>query len=379
MSVEIIKPGSNFNFIGNRRYAFLASGLLILASILSIVWHKGLNLGVDFRGGLLVQARFSDPEVNPDALRNALASLSVSSIQNFSAGGGNEYLIQLQNVEGSGDGTLIDLLKAALVENFGADGFEVRRQEMVGPKVGADLRQKALYAIYYAILMIIIYISGRFQQKWGMSILFAAILLGIVNLAGLFGLGVGYLIITALLVTIVTCYYMRFSFALGGIIALLHDVIITAGLFSILNKEITLSFVAAVLTIIGYSLNDSIIVFDRIRENLRRNRKLDYPILINQSINETLSRTILTSGTTVIALLSLYFLGGPVNRDFALAITVGIGVGTYSSIFIAAPILLLWEKKPSPHLIEDKPSGSKKGNGLEKRKGNSVPPEKSPA
>jgi preprotein translocase SecF subunit len=138
---------------------------------------------------------------------------------------------------------------------------------------------------------------------------------------------------------------MRFSFALGGIIALLHDVIITTGIFSLLNKEITLSFVAAVLTIIGYSLNDSIIVFDRIRENTRRMRRAVYPSIINRSINETLSRTILTSGTTIMALLSLYFLGGPVNRDFALAITIGITVGTYSSIFIASPLLLLWEKK----------------------------------
>jgi preprotein translocase subunit SecF len=200
-----------------------------------------------------------------------------------------------------------------------------------------------------------------------MSFLFAAILLGIVNLVGLFKVGVGSLIITALMVTIITCYFMRFSFALGGIIALLHDIIITVGIFSLLNKEITISFVAAILTIIGYSLNDSIIVFDRIRENRRRNRKQDYPLLINRSINETLSRTILTSGTTILALLSLYFLGGPVNKDFALAITIGIVVGTYSSIFIASPLLLLWEKAPRTEAPKEADTGKLPKNGKNKR------------
>jgi preprotein translocase subunit SecF len=347
MSLEIIKPDSNINFIGNRNIAFIISGILILVSLISILAHRGLNLGVDFKGGLLLQARFTDTTLTQDAIRDALdaSGLDVSSIQDFSESGDNEYLIQFQNPRGQINETLIENVLATMESTFGSSNYEVRRQEMVGPKVGADLRQKALYAMYYAILMIIIYISGRFQQKWGQAILFAAILLGVVNLVGLFGLGVGVLILTALVVTIITCYFMRFSFALGGIIALLHDVIITTGIFSLLNKEITLSFVAAVLTIIGYSLNDSIIVFDRIRENTRRMRRAVYPSIINRSINETLSRTILTSGTTIMALLSLYFLGGPVNRDFALAITIGITVGTYSSIFIASPLLLLWEKK----------------------------------
>ncbi|MDR2339802.1 MAG: protein translocase subunit SecF [Deltaproteobacteria bacterium] len=346
MPIEIIKPNSDYNFIGNRRYAFILSGILILASVLSVVIHGGLNLGVDFRGGLLVQVRFQGQAVDPERVRATLldAGLNVSSVQDFGNSGGNEYLIQLQNIEGSGDESLVVNVNQALLKGFGEGGYEVRRQEMVGPKVGADLRQKALYAIYYAILMIIIYITGRFQQRWFQAIIFAGVLLGVVNLVGLFGVGVGALIITAIAVTVVFLYFMRFSFALGGIIALLHDVVITTGIFSIMGKEITLSFVAAVLTIIGYSLNDSIIVFDRIRENLRRTRKLDFPFLINKSVNETLSRTILTSGTTVLALLSLYFLGGPVNRDFALAITIGIVVGTYSSIFIASPLLLLWEK-----------------------------------
>jgi preprotein translocase subunit SecF len=318
-------------------------------------------LGVDFKGGLLVQILFKDKNLSQDTLRSTLmgAGLDVSSIQDFGESGDNEYLVQFQNPKGAVDENLIKQVIFTLESSFPKEDYEVRRQEMVGPKVGADLRQKALYAIYYAILMIIIYISGRFQQKWGQAIIFAAILLGVVNLVGLFGLGVGVLIVTALIVTIVTCYFMRFSFALGGIIALLHDVIITTGIFSLMDKEITLSFVAAVLTILGYSLNDSIIVFDRIRENLRRMRRAEYPYVINSSINETLSRTILTSGTTILALLSLYFLGGPVNRDFALAITIGIVVGTYSSIFIAAPLLLLWEKRIVVTEEEPKATGKK--------------------
>ncbi|MDR1041945.1 MAG: protein translocase subunit SecF [Deltaproteobacteria bacterium] len=344
--MEFIKPGVNFDFIGNRRWAFLFSGTMILISIISIIAHKGLNLGVDFQGGSLIQARFASPAPAPNDVREALdaAGFSVSGVQDYGQGGETEYLINVQNDQGSGDTELSARAVKAMESAFGAQNIEIRRQEMVGPKVGADLRQKALYAVYYSVLIIIIYITGRFEKRWGTALLFAAILLGAIYIVSLFGVGVGTLIVTALIVTCVTCYFMRFTFALGGILALMHDVIITTGVFSLLNKEITLSFVAAILTIIGYSLNDSIIVFDRIRENHARNRKGDYPLIINRSINETLSRTILTSGTTLLALFSLYFLGGPVNKDFALALTIGITVGTFSSIFIASPILLLWER-----------------------------------
>ncbi|MDR0621552.1 MAG: protein translocase subunit SecF [Deltaproteobacteria bacterium] len=345
MSFELIKPNSNVNFIGNRYKAFVVSGLLILISIVSMIYHKGLNLGVDFKGGLLLQFRLQE---NPgaEALRATFgeANFAISSLQNF-GDTGNEYLVNLSDSPVAEGQSLSQAAVALLEKTYGEDKVEIRREEMVGPKVGQDLRQKALYAIYYSILIIIIYISGRFEKKWGTSAIFVAILLGIIYVVSLFGVGVGTLIIVALIVTLITCYALKFSFALGGIIALMHDVIITAGVFSLLNKEITLSFVAAILTIIGYSLNDSIIVFDRIRENTAKTRKADLPTLINKSINETLSRTILTSGTTVMALLSLYFLGGPVNRDFALALLIGVSVGTLSSIFLAAPILLLWEKK----------------------------------
>ena len=346
MSVEIIKPGANINFIGNRGRAFLVSGLLIAISLASMVWHKGLNLGVDFRGGLLLQVRLAE-DPGAERLRGILAdaSLDLSSLQSFGQGDDSEYLINLSGGAAREGLTLSQTAVAVLEEALGAEKIEVRREEMVGPKVGVDLQQKALYAVYYSILMIIIYISGRFERKWWTSAAFVAILLGIIYVVGLFGVGVGVLIVVALIVTLITCYILRFSFALAGIIALIHDVVITVGVFSILGKEITLSFVAAILTIIGYSLNDSIIVFDRIRENLAKSRKSPYPDIINRSVNETLSRTILTSGTTLLALFSLFFLGGPVNRDFALALLVGVTVGTFSSVFIASPMHLLWEKK----------------------------------
>ncbi|MDR0550277.1 MAG: protein translocase subunit SecF [Deltaproteobacteria bacterium] len=345
MSLEIIKPGVNINFVGRRYYAFVISGLLILASIVSVVWRQGLNLGVDFKGGLNLQILLTDPNVKAENLRDILGAggLVVSSLQNFGENQ-REYLI---NIQPQGEGVnlskkTLEVLTAAL----GVDNVELRREEMVGPKVGDDLRQKALYAIYYSILMIIIYISGRFEQKWGTSALFMAILIGVVYLVSLFGVGVGVLIIVALIVTLITCYVLKFSYALGSILALIHDVVITVGVFSFFDKEITLSFVAAILTIIGYSLNDSIIVFDRIRENLRRPKaKGDLATIINRSVNETLSRTILTSGTTLMAVLSLFFLGGPVNQDFALALFIGMTVGTFSSVFVASPLLLLWEKK----------------------------------
>jgi preprotein translocase subunit SecF len=345
MSLEIVKPGVNINFVGNRNYAFVVSGLLILASVISIAWNQGLNLGVDFRGGLNLQVLLADQSVQAEELRRILSEggLEISSLQDF----GEEKREYLINVRPDAEGQNLSKKAMGLLTGaLGAENVELRREEMVGPKVGGDLRQKALYAIYYSILMIIIYISGRFEQKWGLSALFMAILIGVVYLVSLFGVGVGTLIVIALIVTLITCYVMRFSYALGSILALIHDVVITTGIFSILNKEITLTFVAAILTIIGYSLNDSIIVFDRIRENLRRlKNRGDLALTINKSVNETLSRTILTSGTTLMAVLSLYFLGGPVNRDFALALFIGMTVGTFSSIFIASPLLLLWEKK----------------------------------
>ena len=350
---QVIKPGINIDFIGYRRTAFAISALVILICLGSI-FFKGLVLGIDFAGGLLVQAQFSQT-TNPEDIRLAIskAQLPNPSIQSFGGEGDNEFLINLQiddisaegvAQEGTQGATLSGLVSEALVSKFGADQVEIRREEMVGAKVGDDLREKALSALYYSILMVLIYISGRFEQKWGTSAAMVAALLLAVYLAQLIGVDTIYRIALAVLVTVILCYFLKFKYALGAILALLHDVIITVGVFSLLDKEITLSFVAAILTIAGYSLNDTIIIYDRIRERTFGVRNEDYPSSINRSINETLSRTVLTSGSTLLVVFALYFLGGEVNRDFALALLIGISVGTLSSIFISASVLLFWSQ-----------------------------------
>ncbi|MGD8563715.1 MAG: protein translocase subunit SecF [Desulfarculaceae bacterium] len=344
--MEFIKPGININFVGRRNLAFLISGLLILMTIVSLLLHGGPNYGIDFAGGILVQVKFKQPTDAP-AIKEALRPIDMadSLVQPFGREG-NEYLIRAEKKDLDLQG-LGDRVRQSLSAAY-KDGFEVRRVEMVGPKVGADLRRKALLAIFYAILMIAVYISGRFEAKWALAAVMAAALVGATLLVQAFvvengsgGSGVVYLIITALVVTVGACWLLRLRYALGAIVALIHDVIITVGVFSILDKEFTLATVAALLTIIGYSLNDTIIVFDRIRENLKKAGRKPLGSIINSSVNQTLSRTILTSGTTLAVLLCLFILGGGVIEDFALALLVGVIVGTYSSVFVASPILLV--------------------------------------
>jgi preprotein translocase subunit SecF len=200
-----------------------------------------------------------------------------------------------------------------------------------------------LFALFYALLFITIYISGRFEMKWMLSAVTAGALIGAVYLFSLFNVSIPFLILVAVIVSLILFYQLHLRFAMGATVALIHDVTITVGIFTLLGKEFSLPIVAALLTIIGYSLNDTIIVFDRIRENLRRYSKTSMEANINRSINETLSRTILTSATTLIVLLSLFFLGGDIIHDFALAMIVGVLVGTFSSVFVASPILLFME------------------------------------
>jgi len=254
-----------------------------------------------------------------------------------------EYLIRVRETELELAG-LSETVKESLIAAFG-EGLDMRRVEMVGPKVGKDLRQKALFAVFYAILFIAIYISGRFEYKWTMSIVMALSLALVVYGTSSFGVSVTWLIVVALIVTLGLCWFLRLKYALGAVIALIHDVTITLGAFALTNREISLSIIAALLTIVGYSLNDTIIVFDRIRENVRRFRRRPFDETMNASINETLSRTILTSSTTLVVIVALFILGGGVIHDFAFAITIGILVGTYSSIFVASPVLLIWEEK----------------------------------
>jgi preprotein translocase subunit SecF len=197
--------------------------------------------------------------------------------------------------------------------------------------------------MFYTLLFIAIYISGRFEFKWILSAVMAAALIGTVYIFKLFHVSIPLLIVVALIVTLVLFWFLELKYAMGAIVALIHDVIITVGLFSIFNKEFDLPIVAALLTIIGYSLNDTIIVFDRIRENLRKYHKNPLEVILNRSVNETLSRTILTSGTTLLVVIALFLFGGGIIHNFAFALLVGIVVGTYSSIYVASPILLAWQ------------------------------------
>jgi len=353
--LEIIKPGVNLNFIGRRFFFLPLAAILVLASLVSIS-TKGLQLGLDFAGGALVQARFDGP-VATDEIRAVLsgAGFDDARIQTYGGPGDHEFLI---NLRGEAEETRVEEGQAtfgakagqALVDHFGPDRAEIRRVEMVGPQVGRDLRGKAFSALFYSLLMIIIYISGRFEQKWGTSAVFVAALLGVCYLASLLGADLAVMTILALLVTLTLCYFLKFQYALSAILALVHDIVITVGVFSFLEKEISLSFVAAVLTIVGFSINDTIIIFDRIREHISRSRRLDYGATINRSLNETLSRTVLTSGTTVLATLALYIFGGQANQDFALALIIGFTFGTFSSIMVAAPVLLF---RPQPRDGED--------------------------
>jgi len=296
--MEIIKSGTTIDFMGKRGGAFIISGILIIAGIVSLIMHGGPNYGIDFAGGTVIQVRFSQA-VNPADIRESLKDAGLAgTVQRFGGEGVGEYLIRLQTTSSDLEG-LSAQINDALAGRFGRETFEIRRTEMVGPKVGKDLRTKGLQAIIFALIGILIYISWRF----------------------------------------------KFRFAVGAVAALAHDVLITIGVFSLTNKEFSLPVLAALLTIVGYSLNDTIVVYDRIRENMGRMRRELFARTVNISVNETLSRTILTSGTTLIVVIVLFFMGGGVIHDFTFALLIGIIVGTYSSVFVASPLVVMWEKR----------------------------------
>jgi preprotein translocase subunit SecF len=290
--MEFIKPGTHFDFVGKMKIAVGISVALIIISILSVVWHGGLNFGIDFAGGTIIQVKFTKT-APADVIRKSFQGIHIDDaiIQEI----GQDEVIVRTNQPMTNE--LQTKVGEALTGQFGAGNFDIRRIEFVGPKVGKDLTNKAILAIVFAWVGMLIYIAWRFE----------------------------------------------FRYALGAIIALIHDTIIVIGALSLLNKEFTLTIVAALLTVIGYSINDTIVVFDRIRENRKKDLKRRLGEIINASVNETLSRTILTSFTVFLVLIALFFLGGPVIHDFAFALLVGIFVGTYSSIFIASPIVLLFE------------------------------------
>ncbi|UCF88427.1 MAG: protein translocase subunit SecF [bacterium] len=290
--MDFIKPDINVDFVNRVRLALICSLVAALAGVGSLVIKGGPLYGIDFAGGTLVQVKFDQaPDVGE--IRSALAEEGMGSsvIQSL---GEDKVSIRLKSAEGQAD-TISDDVFAVLGQRFGQDRVTLELVEMVGPQVGADMRRKGMLSILYAMVGILVYITLRFQLR----------------------------------------------FALGALAALIHDIVITVGVFSIFNKEFTLPIIAALLTIIGYSLNDTIVVYDRIRENVRRMPKEQLSIVVNNSINQTLSRTILTSGTTLLVVLCLFLLGGEVIHDFSFALIVGVIVGTYSSIYIASPILLL--------------------------------------
>lgn len=292
--MRIFAESLKFDFMQHRKKAFFFSAGLIALTIISIVSHGGLKYGIDFSGGTLVQVKFKEA-VPLEDVRAVVDGLETGSgdIQQF--GEPEDVIINLQSTDIRYDET-ISRMKQALEERFGKNSFSVERVEMVGPKVGRDLSSKALLALFYSLIGILIYISWRFEYR----------------------------------------------FAFSAVAALAHDTIITVGAFSLAGKEFTLPVVAALLTVIGYSLNDTIVVFDRTRENLRLKRSLPIAELINLSINQTLGRTIITSSTTLFVVLAIFLFGGSVIHDFAFALIVGITTGTYSSIFVASPLLIAW-------------------------------------
>ena len=324
MSLHIFSKQTKIDFVGMRHYAYGLSALLILVGLITIFMNGGLRYGVDFAGGAAVQLQFEKPVADED-IKKSLAEMELPglAIQQYGEDG-RDYLVRFSTPNLTSEGIRSNIL-SSLEKSFAGNPASIQRLEMVGPKVGADLRNAALEAMYFAILLITVYISGRFEQRWMIAALMAAV-------------------IGALALTLLISWKLKLNYALGAIVGLLHDVLITLGLLAMMGKEIDLNIIAALMTLVGYSLNDTIIVYDRIRENLQ-NQPEDNPApladIINLSVNQTLGRTIMTSATTLIAALSLTILGGGAIHDFALTMSLGVFIGTFSSVFVSNPILLL--------------------------------------
>tara|TARA_B100001059_G_scaffold56253_1_gene51234 strand:+ start:1015 stop:1908 length:894 start_codon:yes stop_codon:yes gene_type:complete len=268
----------------------IVSTLLVAISII-LLSFKGLNFGIDFKGGTLIELRTQDNQTNVATLRSVFSKINLGDVNIKKFGQDNDYLIKIEKKDTSSN--IIELIKEDLTNSIG-ENFTFRRVENVGPKVSSELLKSGITAILLSLAAMLFYIWIRFEWQ----------------------------------------------FSLGAIIALFHDVLITLGLFSLLNLEINLSIVAAVLTIVGYSMNDTVVIFDRVRENLRKYSDIKIFDLTNKSINETLSRTLITSITTLLALVSIYLFGGEILKGFSLAMIFGVIFGTYSSIYIANPILV---------------------------------------
>ena len=287
--LRLIPVGINLQFISKRMIFFVFSGLLVVLSV-GLFSIKGVNYGIDFKGGILIEVRTPDA-ADPGAMRLALSDLGLGEVALQEFGAPTDVLIRVQRQEGGekAQQAAVEAVKAAL-----GSEVEYRRTEFVGPKVSEELFWDGVMAVTFAILAILVYLWFRFEWQFGV----------------------------------------------GAVVALVHDVLSTIGLFSLLGLEFNLSTVAAILTIAGYSINDTVVVYDRVRDNLRKFKTMPLAELFNRSINETLSRTVMTSVTTLLALLSLYLLGGEVLRGFSFAMIWGVIIGTYSSVCLAVPMLL---------------------------------------
>jgi preprotein translocase subunit SecF len=293
--MELIRPNTRYDFIGKKKFTLWVSSIAILISLGSVFFHGGLRYGVDFAGGILVQIKFSKI-VDISEIRNALEAIGSKDAMVQKFGGENEFLIRVEKASGDLE-EMSRKIQSSLQGQFKDNALEIRRAEVVGPKVGRDLKEKAILATVLSFLAILVYVAFRFRQL---------------------------------------------SYGLGGIVALVHDIIITFGAISVFELEFSLALLAVILTIIGFSINDTIVIFDRVREDVKKMRKDSLETIFNTSINECLGRTILTSGTVMMVVLILFFFGGPVIHDFTTALIVGLISGTYSTIYVASPVVLFW-------------------------------------
>ncbi len=292
--LRLIPSSTNIDFLSIKKFAFLFSILIISGTFISLFLNN-LNYGIDFKGGILLEVRAKNVEKsNINELRQKVLTLNAGeiSIQNFGKEG--DFLIRIQKQDGDQKQQIAMIEK---VQNLINSDYSIRRSEFVGPTVGDELKTAGIYAVSLSLLAIMVYIWFRFEWQ----------------------------------------------FSIAAIIALVHDVISTIGLFSVLQLEFNLATIAAILTTAGYSINDTVVIFDRVRENLRRYKSKDHYYIYNKSINETLSRTVITSVTTLIALFIIFFFGGAVLSDFALAMIWGVLIGTFSSIFVAVSILTFFD------------------------------------
>lgn len=291
---ELVK-NVNIDFLGKRKIAMVISAAIILAGLVSILVHGGPLYSIDFEGGTEIQVLFEEP-TNVESVRAALSEIGYGDAAIREFGTPDEFLIHVKTSTQSEEqvAAIRDALNSINKDSY----YDIRRLETVGPKIGKELRGDMIAAVLIAMAGIVIYISIRFQ----------------------------------------------FMFAIGALVALAHDVLITLGIFSLLNMEISLTVLAAFLFIVGYSLNDTIVVFDRVRENIKVKRQDSFFNVLNLSLNQTLNRTIITSLTTLTVVLILLFFGGEVIKPFAFALTIGLVIGTYSSIFVASPVVLAWDE-----------------------------------